>query len=977
MYAVMHQLSRISFARIGGKVKAPTMWRMRKQALELKEDARMSGDDGGGPMARTLSDQPVNEPSPVSTTATEPVNAENDDDEAAMKQEQFRSFWQLKLHHMLQKLADRAARPTKKNRAARGPHPEEDIFLVLLRLFAHVDVIGELYERCLVDASELEFYVPQLCTFVAHGCWEHQDRLQGFLVAHSAQSLLFAHRLTWFFRAYCDGLAFPHGSSTQPEAEEPSSRLLDAIATCAAPLAMLMDSGLTPEEISMDKSGTLSERRTHMLGAPADVPEQQQLYQRTLGFIDALTTLADDLIPKPLIDRNPSLREGLRTIEAQFLPSNVIYLPVGNRCHRVKAIHVDECFAFSTKERVPYLLCVEVIEYATPHQAASTPPRKRRRKKARRKQLNPSKAKTEDTSTEKRIWGFRFGKQYSTLSDSSTTREFEITNSTSDCSDIEQQRSSSGSTSTRSSSGSPSRKSQWQFSGPPDMSSFRGSVQSSFRSLASLIDRPSTEEQHAIDNADPNVVALTPTGAETYTPEFCDLHQALPAIDESTSVMGQWGSAKGKKRSKPQTEDTDEATSVTTRASVAFDKFYASWFAKKQRDSDSSDSSLGVNSSDAATPEAKESEKDNQIENQTEAEEHQRSVRKGKRAPCASLDFEDSEAWKVNFELEDELTDRDSAGDINDKRVRLESEDAVEAEDEQPIIVFKEHWSEKEARIRRTSPYASHPGWRLIPVIVKSNDDLRQEQFAAQLIAQCDRIFKQYSLPLKLRPYNVIATSAHCGLIEAVPDTVSLDSLKKNDPEYTTLLDFYQRFHGDKDTPDFTRARRNFVESLAAYSIVCYVFQIKDRHNGNILVDADGHIVHIDFGFLLTNSPGSNLNFERAPFKLTEEFVELMGGARSASFRYFRSLCIRAYLALRQEMEKIVLLIQMMFAGNDGLPCFAAGRRAVMEGLCDRLKPGARTSECQEFVNNLIDQSINNWTTRWYDKYQRACLGIM
>lgn len=34
----------------------------------------------------------------------------------------------------------------------------------------------------------------------------------------------------------------------------------------------------------------------------------------------------------------------------------------------------------------------------------------------------------------------------------------------------------------------------------------------------------------------------------------------------------------------------------------------------------------------------------------------------------------------------------------------------------------------------------------------------------------------------------MIATSATTGLIEAVPDTVSLDSLKRNDPEYTTLL---------------------------------------------------------------------------------------------------------------------------------------------------------------------------------------------
>lgn len=50
--------------------------------------------------------------------------------------------------------------------------------------------------------------------------------------------------------------------------------------------------------------------------------------------------------------------------------------------------------------------------------------------------------------------------------------------------------------------------------------------------------------------------------------------------------------------------------------------------------------------------------------------------------------------------------------------------------------------------------------------------------------------------------------------------------------------------------------------------------QLPHRHNGNILIDGEGHILHIDFGFIFSNSP-RNLGFETAPFKLTNEFLEV------------------------------------------------------------------------------------------------------
>lgn len=85
------------------------------------------------------------------------------------------------------------------------------------------------------------------------------------------------------------------------------------------------------------------------------------------------------------------------------------------------------------------------------------------------------------------------------------------------------------------------------------------------------------------------------------------------------------------------------------------------------------------------------------------------------------------------------------------------------------------------------------------------------------------------------------------------------------------------------------------------YAIASYLLQSKDRHNGNILIDTQGRLVHIDFGFILEISPGANMRFESAAFKLSHEMTQLLdpsGQRDSPQFHMFEELCVRGFLAV-------------------------------------------------------------------------------
>lgn len=255
--------------------------------------------------------------------------------------------------------------------------------------------------------------------------------------------------------------------------------------------------------------------------------------------------------------------------------------------------------------------------------------------------------------------------------------------------------------------------------------------------------------------------------------------------------------------------------------------------------------------------------------------------------------------------------------------------------------------------------------------IFKVGDDCRQDVLALQMIAAFRGIFNSVGLDVYVFPYRVTATAPGCGVIDVLPNSISRDMLGRE--AVNGLHDYFITKYGGEHSVRYQEARSEFVKSMAAYSVISYLLQFKDRHNGNIMVDDKGHILHIDFGFCFDIAPGG-VKFERAPFKLTQEMIAVMGGNdpnMSQSYRWFEELTIKAFLCSRQYCDKLSHIVALML--DSGLPCF---KPETMRNFKNRFVLEKTDREAAEFMLGCIKKSAGNVTTKVYDEFQLLTNGI-
>nr|XP_027202893.1 phosphatidylinositol 4-kinase beta 1-like [Dermatophagoides pteronyssinus] len=278
-------------------------------------------------------------------------------------------------------------------------------------------------------------------------------------------------------------------------------------------------------------------------------------------------------------------------------------------------------------------------------------------------------------------------------------------------------------------------------------------------------------------------------------------------------------------------------------------------------------------------------------------------------------------------------------------------------------------WNKLTEKIRNQSIYKNYHSWKLVAYIVKSNDDIRQEKIVSQLISILNEIFQTANLPLKIINSDILVFNNNCGLIQYFENTQSFDALKQK-LKVTSIAEVFNLAFADT----IQEARTSFILSHAAYSLLSYLCAVKDRHNGNILLTKSGSVIHIDYSYIFYSSPGF-VNFETAPFKLTSEILDVMGGVNSAGFDLFKELIFKGFVEMRKNAQHLLLMVKMML-GLEKLSCFNHSPATVIKLMEKRLFLN-QTTECLSNIDLLIKNSILNWRSSQYDNYQWFTNGIL
>jgi hypothetical protein len=281
------------------------------------------------------------------------------------------------------------------------------------------------------------------------------------------------------------------------------------------------------------------------------------------------------------------------------------------------------------------------------------------------------------------------------------------------------------------------------------------------------------------------------------------------------------------------------------------------------------------------------------------------------------------------------------------------------------IISISELQSSSKPLLVQIAIQKNYPGNKLGPkidkkFILKNDKSLRKENIVSsliillqnKLIQQANRGRIEYFEPIPT--YKVLMITNELGIVEFIDNCLTLKNITMRN---YTLQNYI--LENNKDAK-IGVIKERFAKSLAISSCLSYVLGLGDRHANNIMVSNNGHIIHIDYGYILENPIHSNI-VNNPVIRISNEMIDFLGGWNSEYFLMFKNYIAKVFDIIRLYSNIIINYYAIL------------GYEKVMDWenlkkrLIDRFMNGLSFKDVEVVLLDVIESSTNSYSGAFLD----------
>merc|ERR1712228_390401 len=224
--------------------------------------------------------------------------------------------------------------------------------------------------------------------------------------------------------------------------------------------------------------------------------------------------------------------------------------------------------------------------------------------------------------------------------------------------------------------------------------------------------------------------------------------------------------------------------------------------------------------------------------------------------------------------------------------------------------------------------------------IIKKGDDLRLDAGVMHMFRIFNSIWSEEGLfydgyPIQCLLYNVVPIGESFGAIEFIPKCKPLRDVSD--------------YFGQLSEANI----KNLVASASGSYIASFVLGVRDRHFDNVLIQSDGTLFHIDFGFVL----GTKLLMDTSKIAITNDLCKLF----EDHWDNFIETAVNSYMTLRLHYQEILDYSDLVFDFLD-----------LEVNSSEFLYKMLMMHETDKFAEDKMRNKLQNAPSSWNTKLKNA-----